>query len=141
MLGRMKKDLISLSLTINDLTMSVKSKKTISGDERHKQMKTRETKLQAKFRLDNLMKDIDYEQGERSERIDALKKSIKNKEEALTKRMDRVKRQNEIAESAANENKDQNELEKRQNYLVHKIWSQFYKKKMEREMTRYQKVE
>jgi len=48
--------------------------------------------------------------------------------------MDRVKRQSEIAEAAANENKDSNEIKMRENFHVQKIWSQFLKRKMEKEM-------
>lgn len=61
MLDRMKKDLISLSLTINDLTESVRSKKNIHAEERDRKMKSRELKLQSKYRLDHLMKNIDHE--------------------------------------------------------------------------------
>ena len=64
--------------------------------------------MQAKVKLEQLMKQIDVEQKKRQERIQSLQKSIKNKEEALQRRMDRVKRQQEIAEAAANENKDSN---------------------------------
>lgn len=45
MLDRMKRDLISLSLTINDLTESLRSKHGITDDEMAKQMKAREQKL------------------------------------------------------------------------------------------------
>lgn len=45
MLDRMKRDLISLTLTINDLTESLRSKKGITEDEMAKLMKARETKL------------------------------------------------------------------------------------------------
>ena len=45
MLDRMKRDLISLTLTINDLTESLRSKKAISEDETAKLMKSREQKL------------------------------------------------------------------------------------------------
>ena len=48
--------------------------------------------------------------------------------------MDRVKRQQEIAESAANENKDSNEIKMAENFHVQKLWSAFLKKKMEKEM-------
>ena len=48
----------------------------------------------------------------------SLQKSIKNKEDALQRRMDRVRRQQEIAESAANENKDSNEIKMQENFLV-----------------------
>ena len=83
-----------------------------------------------------MMDFIDKEQRHREERIESLNKSIKNKEEALQRRMDRVARQQEIAEAAANENKDSNELKMQENYMVQKMWSQFLKKKMEKEMKR-----
>ena len=134
MLDRMKKDLISLTLTINDLTESLRSKKGITDDEQRKQMKNREQKLQARYRLDNLMSNIEREQAKRQERIMSLQLSIRNKEQALQKRIERVKRQQEIAEIAANENKDQNEIEGRARFQVQKIWSCYFKKKMEREM-------
>ena len=80
------------------------------------------------------MKAIDHEQKKRQERIISLQMSIKNKEEALQKRMDRVRRQSEIAEAAANENKDSNEIKLKENFQVQKLWSQFLKKKMEKEI-------
>ena len=104
------------------------------SDELNKQRKSKENKLQSKYRLDNLMKNIDHEQKKRQERIISLQTSIRNKEEALQKRMDRVRRQSEIAEAAANENKDSNELQLRENFMIQKMWSQFFKKKMEKEM-------
>lgn len=82
------------------------------------------------------MDQIDKEQKHREERIESLNKSIKNKEEAVQRRMDRANRQSEIAEAAANENKDSNELKMQENFMVQKMWSQFLKKKMEREMKR-----
>jgi len=48
--------------------------------------------------------------------------------------MDRVRRQSEIAEAAANENKDSNEIKLRENFMMQRMWSQFYKKKMNNEM-------
>jgi len=111
------------------------------ADEFNKNVKAKENKLQSKYRLDNLMKNIDHEQKKRQERIISLQKSIKNKEEALQKRMDRVRRQSEIAEAAANENKDSNELKLRENYTVQKLWSSFFKKKMEGEMKKSFQIE
>ena len=55
--------------------------------------------------------------------------------------MDRVKRQSEIAEAAANENKDQNEINFRHNFMVQKLWCAYLKKKMESEMKKYHDVE
>lgn len=55
--------------------------------------------------------------------------------------MDRVRRQSEIAEAAANENKDSNELKLRENFMVQKMWSQFFKKKMEKEMKKSLMIE
>lgn len=141
MLTRMKKDLIALQLQSNDLTLSLRSKTQIYNDESNKHRMAREAKLQSKFRLDTLMKNIDHEQKKRQERIISLQLSIKNKEEALQKRMDRVKRQSEIAEAAANENKDQNEINYRQNFMVQKLWCAFLTRKMEHEMKKYYDVE
>ena len=45
MLDRMKKDLISLQLTSNDLIESLKSKKIIINEELNKQRKSKENKL------------------------------------------------------------------------------------------------
>lgn len=123
MLDRMKKDLIALQLTSNDLMESLKSKKIIINEELNKQRKSKENKLQSKYRLDNLMKNIDHEQKKRQERILSLQTSIRNKEEALQKRMDRVRRQSEIAEAAANENKDSNEIKLRENFMIQRMWS------------------
>ena len=114
----MKQDLIALQLTINDLQISLRSKKTIYNQEYQAQMSSRQEKLQSKFKLDKLMKNIDHENEKRQERIESLQKSIINKQEALEKRLSRAKRQADIAETAANESKDQNEIEKRANMLV-----------------------
>ena len=137
----MKKDLISLQLTSNDLIESLKSKKIIYEDELNKQRKSKENKLQSKYKLDNLMKNIDHEQKKRQERIISLQTSIKNKEAALQKRMDRVRRQSEIAEAAANENKDTNEIKLRENFMIQTMWSQFFKKKMKAEMSKSKQIE
>jgi hypothetical protein len=83
MLDRMKKDLISLQLTSNDLIESLRSKRSIMNDELNKQRKSKENKLQSKYRLDSLMKNIEREQDKRKERIESLQTSIKNKEDAL----------------------------------------------------------
>jgi hypothetical protein len=65
MLDRMKKDLISLTLISNDLVESLRSKRSIMSDELNKKRKSKENKLQSKYRLDNLMKNIDHEQKKR----------------------------------------------------------------------------
>ena len=69
-------------------------------------MSARQDKLQSKFKLDKLMKNIDHENVKRQERIESLQKSIINKQQALEKRFSRAKRQADIAEIAQNESKD-----------------------------------
>lgn len=61
MLDRQKKDLIALTLKINDLADSLRSKKIIYDVESNMQMNSRQEKLQSKYKLDNLMKMIDHE--------------------------------------------------------------------------------
>ena len=141
MIERMKRDLIALQITANEVRESHKQKEAIMYEESEKCRKAKEQRLQAKDKLQNLMDFIDKEQRHREERIESLNKSIKNKEEALQRRMDRVARQQEIAEAAANENKDSNELKMQENYMVQKMWSQFLKKKMEKEMKRTYEIE
>lgn len=63
-------------------------------------MSARQEKLQSKFKLDKLMKNIDHENVKRQERIESLQKSIINKQQALEKRFSRAKRQADIAEIA-----------------------------------------
>lgn len=65
MLDRMKKDLIALQLLSNDLMESLRSKRIIMNDELNKNRKSKENKLQSKYKLDNLMKNIDMEQKKR----------------------------------------------------------------------------
>jgi phosphoglycerate-specific signal transduction histidine kinase len=50
MLDRMSKDLIALTLEINDLTESLRSKKQIMEDEANKKILARENKLQSNYR-------------------------------------------------------------------------------------------
>jgi len=50
-------------------------------------------------------------------------------------------RQNKIREEAQNESKDQNEIQLRAHWHVQKVWSQFYKKRMEREMLAHRETE
>jgi type I site-specific restriction endonuclease len=141
MLGRMKKDLIAIKIEATEQQASFKQKQQIVGQEQDGSRKSKEQRMQAKHKLDALMKEIDLEQRNRQERIQSLQKSIQNKEEALKRRMERVRRQQEIAESAANENKDSNELKMQHNYMVQRLWSQFLKKKMDKEMKRTFNVE
>ena len=141
MIERMKKDLIAIKIKANELGDSYKQKESIMNDESEKSRKTKELRMQAKTKLENLMKQIDLEQKKRQERIQSLQKSIRNKEEALQRRMERVRRQQEIAESAANENKDSNELKMQENYMVQRLWSSYLKRKMEKEMKRTFEIE
>lgn len=84
-------------------------------------------KLQSKFKLDNLLTNVDVEQSKIQERIKSLQISIKNKEDAVQRRMERVKRQQDIADAAANENKDSDELKIRENFMAQKLWAVFLK--------------
>ena len=118
MLDRMKRDLIYLSLTINDLTESLKSKKGFNDEEFLALVRAREQKLQSRYRLNTLMTVLDRDQKARQDRISALNSSIKNKEDAIQKRNDRKLNQNKIREEAQNESKDQNEAKLRAQFLV-----------------------
>lgn len=59
-------------ITNIDLMESLKSKRSIMSEELNKSRKSKENKLQSKYRLDNLMRNIDHEQKKRQERIISL---------------------------------------------------------------------
>lgn len=61
MLDRMKKDLISNEINSNELHDSFKSKESIKADELEKSRKSKEMKMQAKLKLEELMRNIDME--------------------------------------------------------------------------------
>jgi hypothetical protein len=87
------------------------------------------------------MLEIDREQFERQARIKSLEQSRSNKENALKRRIERIDRQQAIAELAANENKNQDEIKMQEQFLVHRLYSVFLKKKMEKEMSKYMFIE
>jgi predicted oxidoreductase len=141
MLERMKKDLIAMKIKTNELEISMQHKDSIYDKEYTKSKKSQEHRLQAKFKLDNLLTNVDMEQSKIQERIKSLQISIKNKEDAVQRRMERIKRQQDIADAAANENKDSDELKMRENFMAQKLWAVFLKKKMEKEMVKSAEVE
>lgn len=87
------------------------------------------------------MLEIDREQFERQARIKSLDQSRTNKENALKRRIERIDRQQAIAELAANENKNQDEIKMQEQFLIHRLYSVFLKKKMEKEMSKYMFIE
>lgn len=93
------------------------------------------------MKLQQIFNELQQDQKERDQRIIGLQKSIRNKEEALKNKMERVKRQTDIAEMAANENKDQNEIQMQEKFLVQRLYSAFLKKKMENEMNNNRYIE
>ncbi len=115
----------------------------IVKEEFNRAQKAKEQQLQAKFRLDNLMRNIDKEQEKRQERIRSLQQSIKNKEDAVQRRMERANRQKQIAnlQNDASESKDSEEEKKREEFMVQKVWSIYLKKKMDSEMEKTKGIE
>ena len=73
--------------------------------------------------------------------MQSLNTSVKNKELALNIKKERITRQQEIAELDASDNKDKQEITFQQSFMVQRLWSQFMKKKMEKEMNKHQYVE
>jgi hypothetical protein len=59
MIERMKKDLIAIKIEANELGDSLRQKEGIVGEESEKSRRTKEQRMQAKVRLEALMKQID----------------------------------------------------------------------------------
>jgi len=106
MLQRMKKDFIASKIKCTELDESLKSKRQLLELEENKQRKTKEERLQSRAVLTNLLKNIEKEQRDRSERFLELSKCIANKEASVNRRIERQRRNQEIAETAASEKKD-----------------------------------
>lgn len=87
------------------------------------------------------MKQISHGRDKNQERLVALQKSIKNKEECDAKAIERAARQNKIAEEAQNDHQDMEEVKTRENIMTQKVWATFFRKKMDREMGKYKKIE
>ena len=134
MLERMKKDFIATKIKSNDLEVSLRNKSQVLDGEEDKTRKTKEEKLQSKNTFDSLMKNIEKEQRDRQERILELQRCIANKEESVKRRIERQKKNQEIAETAANESKDSTELKMRNYLYINKLWNNFMKRKMHKEM-------
>ena len=135
MVERMKKkDQIALEIKRKELEGAVRKKELILADENEKKRRAKESQLQSKHVFDSLMKNISDEQVERRKRVKGMEKSIRNKEENVLRREEREKHQRDIAETAAHENKDATEKQMRQNFMIHKLWNAFMRKKMEKEM-------
>ena len=134
MIDRMNKDLIALSLQKKEMEQSLGSKEAIHAEEVERGRKCQEDNLQSQKVLNNLMRNVGDEQTDRKKRIKDLNQSIRKKEKNIQNRQEREAHQREIAETAANESKDQNEKKMRVEFMIHKMWNAFMRKKMEREM-------
>ena len=134
MLDRMNKDYIATKIKTNDMETSLRNKRQVLEIEEGKQRKTKEEKLQSKNIFDSLMRNIEKEQRDRQDRILELQRCIANKEESVKRRIERQKKNQEIAETAANESKDSTELKMRNYLYINKLWNNFMKRKMQKEM-------
>jgi len=56
MIDRMKKDLVAIKISANEMSESFKQKEGIMNEESEKSRKTKELRMQAKVKLENLMK-------------------------------------------------------------------------------------
>ena len=137
----MKKDLIASQLKSAELADSLKSKTDIQAQEAEKLRKAKQERIVAKTKLEQILYEIGLDHRERDIRMLSLNTSVKNKELALNNKKERITRQQEIAELAASDNKDKQEITFQQSFMIQKLWSQYMKKKMEKEMNKHQYVE
>ena len=141
MLKRMEMDYIATKVKSSELETSLKNKKDVLALEEDKQRGSKEERLQSKSIFDNLMKNIEKEQRDRQDRIIELQRCIDNKEQSVRRRIERQRKNQEIAETAANESKDSSELKMRHHLYINKLWNNFMRKKMEKEMRSSQQID
>ena len=141
MIQRMQSDLISIQIKFNESQTSHKNKQQVYQDEADKSRQAKQESLQAKHRLEELMRLIDQDHFQRKNRLASVLKSLDNKKAALERRIKRNARQQQIRDQAANDNKDSNELKMQENLLAQKFWSAHLKAKMAKEMSRTAEIE
>lgn len=91
--------------------------------------------------LELVQSKIEEESVIREKNMLEMKKTIHKRRLLEKKRIERLQKQKEVAENAATESKDLNEKKWRRLLMVHKFFSFFLKRKMDRELARFQVVE
>jgi len=141
MLDRMKKDELKYKINSNSVERQLKlGDKRLTRNVENLITSKREDK-ETKHALGLVQSKIIEETHVRERNLREMKKTIKKRKLLEKKRLERIKRQKEVAENAATESKDLNEKKWRRLLMVHKFLSFFLKKKMERELKRFEVVE
>lgn len=141
MLNRMNLEKVNLQLTSNHLSNTLKSSRMVLETEKEVSRKNKESNYQSKKFLKDLKDNLVLEKRKKQERVQQLERSVKLRKDASERRQERLKRQAEIAEAAANEDRDTQEIQMKEQLLINRFWYMFLRWKLEKEWQGASEVE
>ncbi|CAG9329463.1 unnamed protein product [Blepharisma stoltei] len=141
MLNRMNLEKVNLQVTSNHLSHTLKSSKMELESEKEKSRKNKELNHQSKKFLQELKANLEFEKRKKEERVQQLERSVKMRKDASERRQERLKRQAEIAEAAANEDRDSQEIQMKEQLLINRFWYMYLRWKLEKEWQSAAEVE
>ena len=132
MYDRMKAESVKLELRCSNLHGTLSSVKTHLSDYEKKSMRNKEEKAQSQRFLKNISEEVMVEKRNKEDLIKRLEKAAISKKQATERRIERINRQAEIAEKAANENRNAQEIECKEQIVLYKIFYMFLKYKQDK---------
>ena len=137
---RMRLTLMHLEVKNQFLTDKIRVRDFLIESEHRKKIKTLENKYTKAQAYKNLKRTVFLDMKDRSADLDLLEEDCKTRDKIHELRKSRIKKYEEIAETAANEERDFRNNNKREAVLVHILWGSFLKSKLEFYKKKYEKV-
>lgn len=132
MLSRMKCDTIGAEVKSSNLHDNLGTCKGHLNDYLSKARRNKEENVQSQKIFKGLKEEIDIEARSSEDLIRRLEFTALTKKEAAVRRQQRSKKQAEIAEIAANENKNSEEIQLKQEITLHKLYYLYLKSKQDK---------
>jgi hypothetical protein len=137
---RMRITLMHLEVKNQLLTDKIRVRDFLIESEHRKKTKTLENKYTKAQAYKNLKKTVHLDFKDRSADLEILSEDIKTREKIHELRRTRIKKYEEIAETAANEERDLKNNNKREAVQINSFWANFLKSKLEFYKRKYQKI-
>ena len=129
---RMKAESVRLELRSTNLHGKLSLVKGHLMEYEKKSMRNKEDKAQSQRLLKSISEEVFVEKRNKDDLIKRLEKAANNKKEATERRIHRINRQAEIAEIAANENRNAQEIECKEQIILYQIYYGYLKYKQEK---------
>ena len=132
MCTRMKAESVRLELKSSHLHEKLNLIRGHLSEYEKKSMRNKEDKAQSQRLLKGISEEVFVEKRNKEDLIKRLEKAANNKKQATERRINRINRQAEIAEIAANENRNAQEIECKEQIILYKIYYSYLKYKQDK---------